>query len=82
MLVCMCFIATRNILGFYISVVHSFQAKRPKRGVTIVYVALPSVRRRGKHVKCLMLWPRAKHMSDICSHIVSRVYMHVCVSSL
>ncbi len=33
--ICMCFIATRKILGFYISVVHSFQAKRPKRGVII-----------------------------------------------
>ncbi len=25
-----CFVATRKILGFYISVVHSFQTKRPK----------------------------------------------------
>ena len=31
--ICMCFIANQKILGFYISVVHSFQAKSPKRGV-------------------------------------------------
>ena len=29
----MCFITTRKIFGFYISVVHSFQTERPKRGL-------------------------------------------------
>jgi hypothetical protein len=46
--VCMCFIATRKNLGFYISVVLSFQAKRPKRGVRRAYESAAPIFHRGE----------------------------------
>ena len=42
LLVCMCFIATRKNLGFYISVVHSFQVKLPKRGLVCPPAMVPA----------------------------------------